>query len=311
MRKCPYCAEEIQDEAIKCKHCGEWLRNDIKFTGPKDGSFISNLFNIKPKLETITNKKTAIYIISIPLLIIVFDIIFSLNIYSMKNRLTYSQLQLVIYSLYISLGIMISSFTYNKINFVIITISSIVILFILRIIMVALMEPGQVSHAIINTIYEAIPVFGATIVVGFLLRYTESLFKFADIGGIVYGFEDHKTKKKYDMGICSNCGITTKIAKERFMTFLPKSENYFCDNCGRFIRGNPLKNIFMGFSEIVVSFILLIGWTSSSHKSGSQSSSYNGILSLFYLVMLYDGFKRSIFSIIGVYKSITAVRHVN
>lgn len=28
MKKCNFCAEEVQDDAKKCKHCGEWFIED-------------------------------------------------------------------------------------------------------------------------------------------------------------------------------------------------------------------------------------------------------------------------------------------
>ncbi len=41
MKKCPYCFEIVQEEAKKCKHCGEWLESKTKNFFSRAKSFIS------------------------------------------------------------------------------------------------------------------------------------------------------------------------------------------------------------------------------------------------------------------------------
>ena len=80
MKKCSFCGEEIQDEEIQCRNCGEWL--DIVSPSKKKKESDADSIDWQIELQKIWNK----YWVSIIIIIIIAGLLFTISQMANLNK---------------------------------------------------------------------------------------------------------------------------------------------------------------------------------------------------------------------------------
>ncbi len=231
------------------------------------------------------------------------EFIFNLLLGKAFSELTFSHPQrfIVTYLFFFSLSIFISGSIYkNRKTWLMLTVS-IVILVLIRFLFsfIYFDDLSIAGYIVLYTLGGTLIMFLVAISFVPVFRMADKKFKFAKIKEIKCNVRVSDSKTKYDIGVCCNCENITKIAKENsLLDFLPKKEFHFCENCGIFLRNNPLSSIFFGLAEIIFGSCFFIGMAVSLDTQ--EQSTMHNVGFLFILCGVLDGLRRVFSGIRGI-----------
>lgn len=231
----------------------------------------------------------------VPLSVIVFDAVLGFVFRGFAQANSEGTFKMLLNVSYLCLGTAISIYIYKLRKCFQVIMCSFFVLFILYLLIMNTFRAGDTGAIIENILTEIAWIYSAIVVFVLFFRYAELKLDYAEARDIVE-MTEKKTNLKYDNAVCNKCGQTTVIAQERAPGG-PKKIAFFCDHCGRFIRGNPLTGTALGLVLTSVSILFMYGMNAGDQRSSGAT------LNLLFAIILYLGVRTLYQGIRSTYKA--------
>jgi len=269
--QCPYCADKINKNQVRCDSCGERL---IKTDHMNDYNEIPSKLN---GLRNVTNGKLILYSLILTLCIIILNYQF-MKYYNLIINESYFIVNLTTYYLlYISFAILIGYeiYIFKKAK-LILAISF--CFYIFPIILMALYSPYIILEKVRDNILAIVIIFALPLLVIKIFRKREITM---NVGEII------TDNKEYSIAICNFCNETTKIGEKRLFDFIGKKKRYFCDNCGKYLIGDPFANILVGLCGIVIFIVMTVGYV-LSYVEIRKKNIVDSLFLILFIIILWE-----------------------
>jgi len=235
-------------------------------------------------------------VLTIPMTILTFDIITGYMFRGFASKNPGMETLILRNILHVCLGSCMAANVYKLRKAYTVTAAAAAVTVALQLLIFLAMRVGFSFDVLVVIAAERTALFASLVLVVLLFRHFEQRLDFAEVSGQV---ELEDTKSKYTAARCGRCGSQTVISRERQPGKGRKNE-FFCDNCKIYIRGNPLPGAVIGLMFMVISVSILYGTNDALDESALSAFNLLWVMIIFIGARsFYFGIKWTLYSLKG------------